>query len=160
MGRSWLSFPSWPLKVTPGFRILCLVFMTKVLVAAADAAIRFSSSQKKNRAAPDVIKGFKGEKGQTMDSATSPSSDFRLHLESIFSSIPFPYSALDISDFEDVEELNIDDIEINKPVRVPSTSSYKSKNGKGGKDKDGQKLFEVAPPKKPKLRTPAEIMIK
>ncbi|RZC78047.1 hypothetical protein C5167_002590 [Papaver somniferum] len=142
----------------------------KVLVAAADAAIRFSSSQKKNREAPDIIKGFKGEKGQTMDSATSPSSDFRLHLESIFSSIPFPYTALDISDFEDVEELNIDDIEINKPVRVPSTSSYKSKkvplpstasykskNGKGGKDKDGQKLFEVAPPKKPKLRTPAEI---
>ncbi|KAI3936610.1 hypothetical protein MKW92_018390 [Papaver armeniacum] len=135
----------------------------KVLAAAADAAIRFSSSQKKKQGSPGIlgiIKGFKGEKGQAMDSATSPSSDFRLHLESIFSSVPFSYAALDIPDFEDIEELNIDDIEIDEPVPVASTSSYKSKNDKGGKDKDREKLFDGAPPEKPKLRTPAEIMIK
>ncbi|XP_026439895.1 uncharacterized protein LOC113338730 isoform X3 [Papaver somniferum] len=134
----------------------------KVLAAAADAAIRFSSSQKKKQGSPGIlgiIKGFKGEKGQAMDSATSPSSDFRLHLESIFSSVPFSYAALDIPDFEDIEELNIDDIEIDEPVPVASTSSYKSKNDKG-KDKDREKLFDGAPPEKPKLRTPAEIMIK
>ncbi|KAF8396949.1 hypothetical protein HHK36_018585 [Tetracentron sinense] len=120
----------------------------KVLAAAADAAISFSSNQKKKQGtAPailgGIIKGFKGGKAvYTVDPTESSKSNFT-HLESIFSGVPFSDPSTTITYDQEVVELNI--------VSVRAAD----------KETEREKLFQGATvDAKPRLRTPEEIMVK
>ncbi|XP_060674282.1 uncharacterized protein LOC107430890 isoform X2 [Ziziphus jujuba] len=136
----------------------------KVLAAAADAALNFSLNQKKKQGtAPGIIggivKGLKGGKtAHTVDFTTTQS--IHDHLEKIFLKSPHT----DASPSEDQEadvELYIDDIEIDDPQPVGSTSSHDLKNVNKGKESERERLFEGGTDDiKPRLRTPQEIMAK
>ncbi|KAL2958014.1 hypothetical protein AAZX31_18G183100 [Glycine max] len=114
----------------------------KVLAAAADAAFRFSSNQKKKQTVVPgilggIVKGFKGGKTTPTDVTKIPTSNFG-HLEDIFFKPPLPDSppTVAIPDNKEVE-LDIDKLQ------------------------DREKLFEGGTNNddiKPRLRTPEEIM--
>ncbi|PIA32290.1 hypothetical protein AQUCO_04500116v1 [Aquilegia coerulea] len=130
-----------------------------VLAAAADAAISLSSKQKKKQGtAPGILGGIiKGFKGKKMSYTENSNEDLPKspHLDSIFSTVPFSDPSPDIGDHQEVE-LDIDDIEIEEPVAVAS-SSYVGKNIKS----EREKLFEGANEDiKPRLRTQEEIIAK
>ncbi|QCE11939.1 syntaxin binding protein 5 [Vigna unguiculata] len=141
----------------------------KVLAAAADAAFRFSTNQKKKQTMVPgilggIVKGLKGGKPSQTDVTKSPASNYG-NLEDIFFKplLPDPLPTVDIADNK--VELDIDDIEIdepNPPITKSSTSSPDVKSKQ--KDKllrDREKLFEGGTNKddvKPRLRTPEEIM--
>ncbi|MED6130954.1 hypothetical protein PIB30_005608 [Stylosanthes scabra] len=133
----------------------------KVLAAAADAAFRFSSSQKKKQiTAPGIlggiVKGFKGGKGSPTKLTKIPTSNF-VHLEDKFFKSPLSESHQTVAD---ELELNIDDIEIDEPITEVSTSSPNVKNKQKDNLREREKLFEGATSDdvKPRLRTPEEIM--
>ncbi|TKY65816.1 Syntaxin-binding protein 5 [Spatholobus suberectus] len=140
----------------------------KVLAAAADAAFRFSSNQKKKQTTVPgilggIVKGFKGGKTSPADVTKIPTSNFG-HLEDIFFKphLPDSLSTVTVTDNKEVD-LDIDDIEIDEPsqpITKASTSSPDVKNKQ--KDKlDREKLFEGGTNNddiKPRLRTPEEIM--
>ncbi|KAH1199341.1 Syntaxin-binding protein 5 [Glycine max] len=138
----------------------------KVLAAAADAAFRFSSNQKKKQTVVPgilggIVKGFKGGKTTPTDVTKIPTSNFG-HLEDIFFKPPLPDSppTVAIPDNKEVE-LDIDDIEIDEPIPKASTSSPDAKNKQKDKLQDREKLFEGGTNNddiKPRLRTPEEIM--
>ncbi|KAF8397271.1 hypothetical protein HHK36_016182 [Tetracentron sinense] len=146
----------------------------KVLAAAADSAFSFSSNQKKKQGTTPgilggIIKGFKGGKVRhTVDTTESLSKSNFMHLESIFSRVPYADPSTTITAEQEVAELNIDDIEINEPVPVASTSSHKGKNDRrvvsvslADKETEREKLFQGATVEtKPRLRKPEEIMAK
>ncbi|XP_042514167.1 uncharacterized protein LOC122088875 isoform X2 [Macadamia integrifolia] len=140
----------------------------KVLAAAADAAIKFSSSQSsKQFTAPGllggIVKGFKGGKLGHAENLTKsmPKSQITMDLENIFSRVPFSDPSIDITDDQEVVELDIDDIEIDEPERVASTSSHQGKNDNKDKETDRQKLFEGGTADQtPRVRTPEEIIAK
>ncbi|KAK8466459.1 hypothetical protein PHAVU_008G098000 [Phaseolus vulgaris] len=140
----------------------------KVLAAAADAAFRFSTNQKKKQTMVPgilggIVKGLKGGKPSQTDVTKSPASDFG-NLEDIFFKplLPDPLPTVDVADNK--VELDIDDIEIdepNPPISKTSTSSPDVKNKQKDKLRDREKLFEGGTNKddvKPRLRTPEEIM--
>ncbi|XP_020235711.1 uncharacterized protein LOC109815404 isoform X2 [Cajanus cajan] len=142
----------------------------KVLAAAADAAYRFSSNQKKKQATVPgilggIVKGFKGGKNSPTAVTKIPTSNFG-HLEDIFFKPPLSDSlpTVAVTDNEEVE-LDIDDIEIdepNRPITKASTSSPDVKHKQKDKlHQDREKLFEGGTNNddiKPRLRTPEEIM--
>ncbi|ONI03742.1 hypothetical protein PRUPE_6G279100 [Prunus persica] len=152
------------LAVENGFRIPeslpCL--HDKVVAAAADAALSVSLNQKKKRGtAPGllgIVKGLKGGKMvHTGDSAATPKSTFD-HLEGMFwksqQSGPSPHV-----DHQEVVELNIDDIEIDEPLSVASTSSSHDVKREG--ESEREKLFQGGTgDTKPRLRTAEEIRAK
>ncbi|KAK7373911.1 hypothetical protein VNO80_07331 [Phaseolus coccineus] len=140
----------------------------KVLAAAADAAFRFSTNQKKKQTMVPgilggIVKGLKGGKPSQTDVTKSPASNFG-NLEDIFFKplLPDPLQTVDVADNK--VELDIDDIEIdepNPPITKTSTSSPDVKNKQKDKLRDREKLFEGGTNKddvKPRLRTPEEIM--
>ncbi|KAJ4977644.1 hypothetical protein NE237_008424 [Protea cynaroides] len=138
-----------------------------VLAAAADAAINFSSSQsRKQFTAPGllggIIKGIKGGKlGQAENLTGSTKSRITRDLGNIFSRGPFSDPSSDITDDQEIGELDIDDIQIDEPEPVASTSSHQGKNDKKDKETERQKLFEGGTAdQKPRLRTPEEIIAK
>ncbi|KAF9596445.1 hypothetical protein IFM89_011274 [Coptis chinensis] len=170
----------------------------KVLAAAADAAISYSSNQKKKQGSgpgilSGIMKGFKGKKvGYTANAVGNrPQSCLAPQVENVFSRMPFAEPSADIADYEEAE-LNIgpfsffshlpflspslcfalthcvsnliDDIEIDDPVEVVSTSTYTGKSDSGGtsdKKSEREKLFEDATmDMKPRLRTQDEIIAK
>ncbi|KAK9159096.1 hypothetical protein Scep_005670 [Stephania cephalantha] len=138
----------------------------KILAAAADAAISFSSHQKRKQTnAPGILtgimKGFKGKKvGNTEDPNKSlTQSNFASHLESIFQRTVFSEKPATLVD-AGLVELSIDDIEIDEPLLVASSSSHEGKKQIEG-EKEREKLFEGANEDlKPRLRTPEEIIAK
>nr|XP_043637002.1 uncharacterized protein LOC122607984 isoform X2 [Erigeron canadensis] len=137
----------------------------KVLAAALEAVISSSQSQKKKLGLPgalvNILKGFRsGKANNNISFHEDFASGFR-NLERIFSKNPFPDPhESTIIDQEDVE-LDIDDIEIDEPVTMPTTSSHTKQKEEVGKRTDRQKLFDDdnADPT-PRLRTREEIIAK
>ncbi|KAL2337095.1 hypothetical protein Fmac_011541 [Flemingia macrophylla] len=142
----------------------------KVLAAAADAAYRLSSNQKKKQATVPgilggIVKGFKGGKASPTAVTEIPTSNFG-NLEGIFFKSPLSDSLPTVAVTENEEvELEIDDIEIDEPnqPKTKSSTSFPVVKHKQ-KDKlqqDREKLFEGGTNNddiKPRLRTPEEIM--
>ncbi|KAA8534064.1 hypothetical protein F0562_031743 [Nyssa sinensis] len=134
----------------------------KVLEAAANAAVSVSQNQKKKQdagSATGILGGIiKGIKGGKVDDSTHQT--LIEHLEGIFSRFPFSDPSTSIADDQAILELNIDDIEIDEPAPV-SSSSHKSKNDRRDKETEREKLFEGgSTDTKPRLRTPEEIRAK
>ncbi|KAI9115963.1 hypothetical protein K1719_012893 [Acacia pycnantha] len=134
----------------------------KVLAAAADAAFKFSSNQKKKQGiAPGIlggiVKGFKGGKNTQTDSTALSTHNFA-HLESLFLKPPSSDAPTSVPDNE--VELNIDDIEIDEPpVTEGSTSSIDVISTQKDKLTDRDKLLQGGTNDdiKPRMRTPEEI---
>uniref|UniRef100_A0A5B7B8W9 V-SNARE coiled-coil homology domain-containing protein n=1 Tax=Davidia involucrata TaxID=16924 RepID=A0A5B7B8W9_DAVIN len=136
----------------------------KVLAAAAVAAISISSNQKKKKGtAPKIlggiVKGFKGGKvNRTMDLAATYKSNVS-HLDGVFSRDPFPESSPTTTNNQEAVELNIDDIDIDEPLSVASTSSRKVQHNEREKGTEREKLFDgEGADAKPRLRTREEII--
>ncbi|KAI4353370.1 hypothetical protein L6164_002328 [Bauhinia variegata] len=134
-----------------------------VVAAAADAALRFSSNQKKKQGnAPrilgEIVKGFKGGKSPQKDFSVIPTSNFA-HLEGVFLKAPFSDSLPTVTDHQETE-LDIDDIEIDEPQPVASSSSIDVRDTQKDKLRDREKLFQggTSDDVKPRLRTPQEII--
>ncbi|WVZ67174.1 hypothetical protein U9M48_016293 [Paspalum notatum var. saurae] len=141
----------------------------KVLAAAAEAAISFSTDQrrKQNPAAGiigGIIKGIKGkaeENAKMGESLTlqTPSEQ----LESIFLKESFTEPSMPNPD-DAIEELSIDDIEIDDEIAVapvPASSSTSHGNKRTTVEEERAKLFEGSSDVgKPRMRTPQEILTK
>ncbi|CAN4106134.1 unnamed protein product [Withania somnifera] len=138
----------------------------EVLAAAAEAAMKFST-QKKNQmllqvGGPNIlgtlVKGFKvGKINHTMDLTQMCESNFS-HLEGVFMKNPLhpePSPTKEVLE----EELDIDDIEIDEPVPVASTSSHNTQNSKRGTERE-KLLGSEGDDAKPRLRTREEIIAK
>ncbi|KAH7854128.1 hypothetical protein Vadar_010404 [Vaccinium darrowii] len=140
----------------------------KVLEAATDATILFSQNQKQQGNPPGIIGGIiKSLKGGKAENC-GDDKNIVAHLERIFSRFPFSDSftgilddqEVGISDDQEVVVLGIDDIDIDEPVIVTS-SSHKSESK--GKDKQTErgKLFEGgSTATEPRMRTAEEIRAK
>ncbi|RLM85250.1 uncharacterized protein C2845_PM04G34890 [Panicum miliaceum] len=139
----------------------------KVLAAAAEAAISFSTEQrrKQNPAAGILGGNIKGMKGKAEESAKmrenftaqSPCE----HLESFFLKDSFVEPSIHILD-DPIEELSIDDIEIDDevPAPAPASSSTSHRNTRATEE-EREKLFEGSSDVgKPRMRTPQEILTK
>lgn len=94
-----------------------------------------------------IVKGFKGVKPGKHVNSIGSRDDLLAHLESILSRSPFSDLSFDF-------DLDIDDIEIEEPVSVPS--SFATNNDK----MEREKLFEGGSSEKPKMRTRDEIVAK
>ncbi|GMP51244.1 hypothetical protein CsSME_00017548 [Camellia sinensis var. sinensis] len=135
-----------------------------VLAAAAEAAISFSFNQKKKQGtAPrilgSIVKGFKGGKVNHTNDGTLASTSNYSHLEGVFSRNPFPDPSSIMMDNPEATELNIDDIEIDEPVSLASTSTNKPQRNQREKDGEREKLLDGASADiQPRRRTPEEIM--
>ncbi|PHT72599.1 hypothetical protein T459_23384 [Capsicum annuum] len=134
----------------------------EVLAAAADAAMKFSTQKKKQGGGPNIlgtlVKGFKvGKTNHTMDLSLMSKSNFS-HLEGVFMKNPLHQELSPTKEVLEVE-LDIDDIEIDEPVPVASTSSHNTQNSKRGTER--QKLLDSeGDDGKPRLRTREEIIAK
>ncbi|RVW42294.1 hypothetical protein CK203_085034 [Vitis vinifera] len=137
----------------------------KVLAEDADAAVGFSPNQKKKQDTTSgilggIIKGFSGGKVEHNVDLTEAQKTDLSHLDSIFSRVLFSDPSTFTADSQGVVELSIDDIEIDGPLVVES-SSRKSAGDKRDKETEREKLFEGSNTDvKPKTRTPAEIIAK
>ncbi|KAM7467960.1 hypothetical protein LguiB_015522 [Lonicera macranthoides] len=137
----------------------------KVLAAATEAAIGFSSNWKKKKVTSPrilggIVKGFKGGKVNTMDHNAYAKSDCS-HLEGVFLRNPFPDPPLNAPDNQEAVELSIDDIEIDEPVTVASTSSHKIHKNDKEKGTERERLCDGGgDDAMPKLRTREEIIAK
>ncbi|XP_052172342.1 uncharacterized protein LOC127788266 isoform X2 [Diospyros lotus] len=136
----------------------------KVLAAAAEAAIAFSLDQKSKQGTTPgilggIVKGFKGGKvNRSNDGMVMSTSNYSL-LEGIFSRNPFPDPSSATAENQEVNELNIDDIEIDEPVSLASTSSSKTHQNEREKGGEREQLLDGASADiKPRIRTPEEIM--
>ncbi|MBA0577539.1 hypothetical protein Golob_023998, partial [Gossypium lobatum] len=132
----------------------------RVLAAAADAALSFSSNQKKKQGmAPGILGGIvKGFKGGKVNTSAMPESNFT-HLESKFSKTPIIDTSQNVNKHEEME-LDIDDIEIDDTLPVTSSSSHEAVKMKGGKETDREKLLGAADDSTPRVRTAQEIIAK
>ncbi|KAJ6718062.1 LETHAL 2 GIANT LARVAE PROTEIN [Salix purpurea] len=83
------------------------------------------------------------------------------HLESIFSSPPFLKPSIDLMDDQKVVKLCIDDIDIDEPLCVSSSSEMMGKNDTKDRGTERERLFEGASTdSQPELRTANEIKAK
>ncbi|KAL6896687.1 hypothetical protein ACP4OV_007259 [Aristida adscensionis] len=140
----------------------------KVLAAAAEAAISFSTDQrrKQNPAAGilgGIIKGIKGNaEGNARMKGSYPVQITSEQLESVFLKESFvePIPSPD----DPIEELSIDDIEIDDEVPLapaPASSSTSHVNKKTTVEEQRAQLFEGSSGvEKPRMRTPQEILTK
>ncbi|KAM1198448.1 hypothetical protein ACFX2H_009798 [Malus domestica] len=137
-----------------------------VVAAAADAALSVSVNQKKKQGTASgilggIVKGFKGGKMvQSGDPAAVLKSTFD-RLEGTFSKSQLSEPSPPV-DHQEVVELNIDDIEIDEPLYVASTSSpHDVKDKKREGESEREKLFEGGTGNtKPRVRTAEEIRAK
>ncbi|KAF7825527.1 Syntaxin-binding protein 5 [Senna tora] len=141
----------------------------KVLAAAADAAFKFSSNQKKKQSTTPgilggIVKGFKGGKTSKTDTTAIPTHNFA-HLEGMFLKPPSTDSLTTVTDNE--VELNIGflqnclyDIEIDDPPAEGPVAPVDVRNTQKDKLTDREKLFQggTNDDVKPRLRTPEEII--
>ncbi|KAL5540561.1 hypothetical protein UlMin_045254 [Ulmus minor] len=134
-----------------------------VIAAAADAAYSLSTSQKEAESTGiigNIVKNLKKEKGEDNVDLTQVHKNNFAHLDSLFSSPPFLKPFTTAEDDQEILELNLDDIVIDEPVHV-SSSSQKIKNEKKDKGTERERLFDGATTdSKPKSRTPEEIRAK
>lgn len=134
----------------------------EVLAAAADAAMKFSTQKKKQGGGPNIlgtlVKGFKvGKMNQNMDLSQMSKSNFS-HLEGVFMKKPLHLEPSPTKEVVEVE-LDIDDIEIDEPVPMASTSSHSTQNIKRGTERE-KLLDSEGDDAKPRLRTREEIIAK
>ncbi|KAL2902064.1 Syntaxin-binding protein 5-like [Bienertia sinuspersici] len=140
----------------------------EVVAAATDAAMSFSVKQKKQiphiGIIGDIVKGLKKDKSKNSNDNILTGN--LTQLGETFSRPVVPDSSMTTGeDIEEEKELDIDDIEIDEPVMVASTSSHQSNLDESAKGKttkaERDKLFDGAPiDLKPRTRTPEEIMAK
>lgn len=132
----------------------------KVLEAATDATIVFSENQKKQGNPPGIIGGIiKSLKGGKAENC-GDDKNIVAHLERIFSRFPFSDSFTGILDDQEVIVLGIDDIDIDEPVIVTSSSDKSESKGKDKQTERG-KLFEGgSTATEPRMRTAEEIRAK
>ncbi|XP_058207273.1 uncharacterized protein LOC131320562 isoform X1 [Rhododendron vialii] len=135
----------------------------KVLEAATNATFMFSQSQKKQGTPPGIIGGIiKSFKGGTAENH-GDGENIVAHLERIFSRFPFSDPFTDIADDQEVVVLGIDDIDIDEPAPVTSSSHKRESKGKDIADKETErgKLFEGGSTGiEPRMRTAEEIRAK
>ncbi|KAI3474747.1 hypothetical protein Pfo_029932 [Paulownia fortunei] len=135
----------------------------EVLAAAANAAISVSSDPKKKQGGNPgilggIVKGFRGRKSnKSMDHDSNSKYNFS-HLEDIFIRNPFPEPST--TDEQEAAELTIDDIDIDEPVPLASTSSHEVENKDEDKKNEREQLFDDGAEIKPRLRTREEIIAK
>ncbi|KAL4351252.1 hypothetical protein GQ457_06G006010 [Hibiscus cannabinus] len=132
----------------------------RVLAAAADAAINFSSNQKKKQGmAPGILGGIvKGLKGGKVNTSATPESDFT-HLETKFLKTPFIDTTQNVNKQEHIE-LDIDDIDIDETPTVTSFPPHEAVKSKRGKETDREKLLGAQDDSTPRVRTAQEIIAK
>ncbi|KAK1311730.1 hypothetical protein QJS10_CPA07g01118 [Acorus calamus] len=110
----------------------------KVLAAAANAAVSFSTHQKKKESSgpgflSGIVKGMKGKTGNTMNVSGSLPGSNVTQLENIFFT-PLSETSTLVSNDKEVGELTIDDIEeIDDPLPLESTSTHANKHGRKGR---------------------------
>ncbi|KAL1819113.1 hypothetical protein ACET3Z_013982 [Daucus carota] len=135
----------------------------KVVAAAAEAAFNFSLDHKKRKGtAPGIlggiVKGLKGGKVTNASDLVANSKSNLNQLEQIFKRNPFPEPVI-FNEKDDqiiVDELDIDDIHIDEPASVPSTSAPNVQKKRGS---EREQLFDgEAAIEKPRLRTREEIL--
>ncbi|OMO50078.1 Synaptobrevin [Corchorus capsularis] len=135
-----------------------------VLAAAFDATLGLSPSQNKSQdTSPGILGGIiKSLQGGKLDQNAHVEEACKndlSHLERIFSYPPFLKPSVTSTDGQDFLDLNIDDIQIDEPLII-SSSSGEIKIEKEKKT-ERERLFEgAATDAKPKLRTPDEIRVK
>ncbi|XP_050381302.1 uncharacterized protein LOC126798390 isoform X2 [Argentina anserina] len=137
-----------------------------VLASAAEAALSVSSNQKKKQStAPailgGIVKGLKGGKMvQSGDSTATPKSRFD-RVEGVFLKSQ-QLDSVPVLDHHGNLELNIDDIEIDEPLYVASTStSHDVDDKKREGDSERDRLFQGGTgDTKPRVRTAEEIKAK
>ncbi|GJV89318.1 synaptobrevin, WD40/YVTN repeat-like-containing domain protein [Tanacetum coccineum] len=110
----------------------------KVLAATLEAVINSSQNQKKKQV---EIRSVSGKANNGINFHEDFKSGFG-NLDRIFSKDPFPDPLESITNDQDDEELDIDDIEIDEPVLVVPTSSHTKRKEEIGKRTDRQKLFD------------------
>ncbi|KAG2639272.1 hypothetical protein PVAP13_2NG612900 [Panicum virgatum] len=138
----------------------------KVLAAAAEAAISFSTEQRtKQNPAAGILGGIiKGMKGKAEESAKMRES-FTVrtpheHLESFFLKDSFVEPSIPNLD-DPIEELSIDDVEIDDEVPAPAPASSSTSHRNNRTTEEREKLFEGSSHVgKPRMRTPQEILTK
>nr|XP_016505761.1 PREDICTED: uncharacterized protein LOC107823585 isoform X2 [Nicotiana tabacum] len=136
----------------------------KSLAAAADDAVSTSQHQKKKQNATvgsfgGIMKGLKGFKGQQAADYSNARDSLVTHLENIFSRFPFSDPTNVMDDLGSLE-LKLDDIEIDEPVHVTS-SSLSSDDVRKEKETDRDRLLEGGiGDAKPRQRTREEIIAK
>lgn len=143
----------------------------EVLAAAGDASISLSPNQKNRQVAlinldaahgvlGRVIKSLKvGKEEINVDHTEVHENDFA-NLESLFSRPLFSKPFTAVTDDQDIVELNIDDIKIDEPLAL-SSSSQKANNEWRDKSAERERLFEGASTETtPRLRTAEEIRAK
>ncbi|XP_049407712.1 uncharacterized protein LOC125871161 [Solanum stenotomum] len=135
----------------------------EVLAAAADTAMKFSTQKKKQGGAPNIlgtlVKGFKaGKTNHNMDFSQMSQSNFS-HLEGVFMKNPLHPEPSPTKEVLEELELDIDDIEIDEPVPVASSSSHNTQNSKIGTERE-KLLDSEGDDAKPRLRTREEIIAK
>ncbi|KAL0451012.1 UNVERIFIED_CONTAM: hypothetical protein Slati_1657600 [Sesamum latifolium] len=104
----------------------------EVLAAAANAAISVSSDPKRKQGGNlgilgGIVKGFRGQRFDKPTYHDSNSNSNFDRLEGIFMKDPFPESST-TTDEQGAAELTIDDIVIDEPVPLVSTSSHEVNN--------------------------------
>ncbi|KAK4418926.1 Syntaxin-binding protein 5-like [Sesamum alatum] len=134
----------------------------EVLEAAANAAISVSSDSKRKQGGNlgilgGIVKGFRGRRSDRPTYHDSNSKSNFDHLEEIFMTDPFPESST-TTDEQGAAELTIDDIVIDEPVPLVSTSSHEVKNKDKDQKSEREKLFDDGADVKPRLRTREEII--
>ncbi|KAL0309977.1 UNVERIFIED_CONTAM: hypothetical protein Sradi_5940000 [Sesamum radiatum] len=134
----------------------------EVLEAAANAAISVSSDPKRKQGGNlgilgGIVKGFKGRRSDKPTYHDSNSNSNFDRLEEIFMTDPFPESST-TTDEQGAAELTIDDIVIDEPVPLASTSSHEVNNKDKGVKSEREKLFDDGDDVKPRLRTREEII--
>ncbi|KAG5237446.1 syntaxin-binding protein [Salix suchowensis] len=109
----------------------------ELLASAAAATISSSSNQKIEQDASSgilggLIKGFQGSMAEHDVDLFDVCKNNFAHLESIFSSPPFLKPSIDLVDDQKVVKLCIDDIDIDEPLCVSSSSEMMGKNDTKG----------------------------
>ncbi|XP_006338830.1 uncharacterized protein [Solanum tuberosum] len=147
------------------FRVLdALPSLYKKSLATAVDDVSASQHQKKKQNVTTsifggIVKGLKGLKGQQAADSVNARDALVSHLENIFSRFPFS-DPTDVTDDLGSLELKLDDIEIDEPVHVAS-SSLSSDDVKIEKETNRDRLLEGgSSDAKPTARTREEIIAK
>ncbi|KAK4718171.1 hypothetical protein R3W88_016509 [Solanum pinnatisectum] len=135
----------------------------KSLATAVDDVSASQHQKKKQNVTTSIfggiVKGLKGLKGQQAADSVNARDALVSHLENIFSRFPFS-DPTDVTDDLGSLELKLDDIKIDEPVHVAS-SSLSSDDVKIEKETDRDRLLEGgSSDAKPTARTREEIIAK
>ncbi|KAI7749886.1 hypothetical protein M8C21_019771 [Ambrosia artemisiifolia] len=138
----------------------------KVVAEAAEAALKFSLSQKNKQIAPTgilggIIKGIKREKENESTNIEETRDVLVPKLEALFSRSPFSISDLDFDlgdDFDAPIKLVVEKIEVEPKSPEPSIPSQSQTKTEKNKQVERDQLFEGG--SEPKARTADEIKAK